>query len=70
MLPVVALVLAVGGLGVAFRRWRRELATPPPDDDDRALVAAALAARHETDEPVAVVDEIPEDSRIGESGGR
>ena len=40
VLPVVALVLAVGGLAVAFRRWR----TAPDvsvSDDDRAIVAAA-----------------------------
>ena len=70
VLPVVALVVAFGGLGFAFAKWRRQLATPPPDDEDRALVAAALAARHEPEEPVAAADEIPEDSRIGESGGR
>lgn len=46
VLPVVVLVLAFGGLGFAFARWRRQLAAPPPDDDDRALVAAALAAEH------------------------
>jgi cytochrome c-type biogenesis protein CcmH len=39
-LPAAALVLALGGLAVAFRRWRRANDTVP-DDEDRALVAAA-----------------------------
>jgi cytochrome c-type biogenesis protein CcmH len=43
-LPVAALVCAVTGLAVAFRRWRREGAgAHDPTDDERALVAAALA---------------------------
>ena len=41
-LPAAALVCAVAGLGVAFRRWRRQIDNVP-DDADRALVAAALA---------------------------
>ncbi len=41
-LPVAALVCAVVGLGVAFRRWKAEADTIP-DDADRQLVAAALA---------------------------
>lgn len=41
-LPVVALVCAVVGLGVAFRRWKAAADTIP-DDADRELVAAALA---------------------------
>ena len=41
-LPVAALVCAVVGLGVAFRRWKNEADTIP-DDADRRLVAAALA---------------------------
>jgi cytochrome c-type biogenesis protein CcmH len=41
-LPVVALVLAAGGLALAFRRWRREPRLPATDED-RALVEAALA---------------------------
>lgn len=46
ILPVAALLLAVGGLALAFRRWRRQpgrIAT----DEDRALVEAALARRQE-----------------------
>ena len=45
-LPVAALVCAVVGLGVTFRRWKAAADTIP-DDADRRLVAAALA---ETDE--------------------
>ncbi len=41
-LPVAALVCAVVGLGVAFRRWKAAADTVP-DDADRELVAAALA---------------------------
>jgi cytochrome c-type biogenesis protein CcmH len=41
-LPAAALVCAVVGLWVAFRRWKAAADTVP-DDDDRALVAAALA---------------------------
>jgi cytochrome c-type biogenesis protein CcmH len=43
VLPVVALVLAVGGLVVAFRKWRLAPDTVPTDDD-RALVEAARHA--------------------------
>lgn len=46
VLPVVALVLAVGGLAVTFRRWRGA-AGALPSDDDRRIVAAALATRDE-----------------------
>jgi cytochrome c-type biogenesis protein CcmH len=43
-LPVTALVCAIAGLAVTFRRWRREGAgVQDPTDDDRTLVAAALA---------------------------
>lgn len=42
LLPVSALLLAVGGLAFAFRRWRRE-PTLAATDEDRALVDAALA---------------------------
>jgi cytochrome c-type biogenesis protein CcmH len=48
ILPVAVLLVAVGGLALAFRRWRRQpgrVAT----DEDRALVEAALARRHEGD---------------------
>ncbi len=47
-LPAAALVCAVVGLGVAFRRWKAAADTIP-DDEDRRLVAAAL---DEDDEPV------------------
>jgi len=43
VLPVVALVLAAGGLVVAFRKWRLAPDTVPTDDD-RALVEAARHA--------------------------
>ena len=42
VLPVSALLLAVGGLAFAFRRWRRQ-PTLTASDEDRALVDAALA---------------------------
>jgi cytochrome c-type biogenesis protein CcmH len=43
-LPVAALVCAVAGLVVTFRRWRRQDADArDPTDDERRLVAAALA---------------------------
>ena len=50
VLPVVVLVLGLGGVALAFRRWRLQSdAAGVPDDDDRALVDAALRA--ETDAP-------------------
>ena len=42
VMPVAALVVAVGGLTLAFRRWRRQ-PTLRATDEDRALVEAALA---------------------------
>lgn len=42
ILPVGALLLAAGGLALAFRRWRRQPAMAATDED-RALVEAALA---------------------------
>ena len=48
ILPVTALVLAVGGLAFAFRRWRRQPALVATDED-RALVEAALAGRRRDD---------------------
>ena len=48
-LPVAALVCAIVGLGVAFRRWKTEGDTIP-DDADRRLVAAALASDDGDDE--------------------
>ncbi len=75
-LPVVVLVLGFGALGLAFGRWRRQLAVPPPDDADRALVAAALAGEHDRRAPDVAVDGDPSDDgpfgagRIGEGDGR
>lgn len=44
VLPVVVLVLGLGGVALAFRRWRAEAAaTGEPTDADRDLVADALA---------------------------
>jgi hypothetical protein len=40
VLPVVALVCGVAGLGAAFLRWRRRLAVVP-SAADRILVAEA-----------------------------
>ena len=40
-LPVVALVMAIAGLALAFRRWS-EPAPARATDDDRALVSRAL----------------------------
>ncbi len=45
VLPVVALALAIGGLVLAFRRWRAMGEQAEPSDDDRALVAQARAAQ-------------------------
>jgi cytochrome c-type biogenesis protein CcmH len=42
MLPVTALLLGVGGLALAFRRWRRQPSLAA-SEEDRALVEAALA---------------------------
>ena len=42
ILPVGALLLAGGGLALAFRRWRRQPSLAATDED-RALVEAALA---------------------------
>jgi len=41
ILPVAALVLAVAGLGVSFRRWRSD-PSPEVTDDDRRRVSEAL----------------------------
>jgi cytochrome c-type biogenesis protein CcmH len=41
VLPVVALVVALGGIALAFRRWRTQ-GTVHASDEDRALVDAAL----------------------------
>jgi cytochrome c-type biogenesis protein CcmH len=46
ILPVGALLLAAGGLALAFRRWRRQ-PTMTATDEDRALVEAALAKQQE-----------------------
>jgi cytochrome c-type biogenesis protein CcmH len=48
--PVVALVLGLGGVALAFRRWRlQSAALAGPDDEDRALVDAALRAEADTE---------------------
>jgi len=48
VLPVAALVCALAGLGVTFRRWKREAAVDvDPTDDDRELVASALRSESE-----------------------
>jgi cytochrome c-type biogenesis protein CcmH len=44
LLPVGALLVAAGGLALAFRRWRRQ-PVMTATDEDRALVEAALARR-------------------------
>jgi cytochrome c-type biogenesis protein CcmH len=49
-LPAAALVCALVGLGVAFRRWKAAGDTVP-DDADRLLVAEALAADNGADAP-------------------
>ncbi|CAN5178469.1 cytochrome c-type biogenesis protein CcmH [soil metagenome] len=41
ILPVAGAVIAVTGLGVAFRRWRAD-SSPEVTDDDRRRVAEAL----------------------------
>jgi len=42
--PVVAIVAAIVGLSLAFRRWKRRLGAPgSPSDEDRVLVEEALA---------------------------
>lgn len=47
VLPVTVAIIAVAGLGVTFRRWKREAAAlTAPTDDDRAMVADALAREH------------------------
>ncbi len=43
-IPVAAILLAVAGLAIAFRRWRIR-PTRPVSDADRAIVAAALASQ-------------------------
>ena len=49
-LPVAALICAVAGLTITFRRWRRERASvEDPTAEDRELVATALAADGDRD---------------------
>ena len=43
VLPIVAMVLALFGLGAVFRRWRSRPMVAATDED-RALVATAMAA--------------------------
>lgn len=47
-LPVAGLILAAGGLTLAFRRWRRE-AAGPPTAEDRELVERALSQGRATE---------------------
>lgn len=47
-LPVAALLLAAGGLALAFRRWRRDV-PEAVTEDDRELVERARADRGVTD---------------------
>ena len=42
ILPVTAVLLGIGGLALAFRRWRRQPVLAATDED-RAIVEAALA---------------------------
>jgi cytochrome c-type biogenesis protein CcmH len=44
VVPVLAVVAGIGGLAIAFRRWRSPPTVRPtgPSDDDRLLVADAL----------------------------
>lgn len=58
-LPVAALVCAVAGLVVVFRRWRREAAVTATDAD-RALVEQALAGEAATSDPDPEGDPGPE----------
>ena len=44
ILPAVAVVVAVGGLAIAFRRWRNQ-PTLTADDEDRAIVEQARLER-------------------------
>jgi cytochrome c-type biogenesis protein CcmH len=45
VVPVVALVAALAGIALAFRRWRGQRTTQA-SDADRVLVAQALTQRH------------------------
>jgi cytochrome c-type biogenesis protein CcmH len=45
VVPVVAVVVAIAGLAVAFARWRPRRASVNVSDADRALVEAALGER-------------------------
>jgi len=47
VLPVAAFVVALGGLALAFRHWRRPV-TASASDADTELVEAALAQQHVT----------------------
>jgi len=48
VMPIAVLVLAIAGLAVAFRRWRRQIESEPTDED-RELVAAALRSEYGPD---------------------
>jgi cytochrome c-type biogenesis protein CcmH len=64
-LPVAALVLAAGGLTLAFRRWRRD-EPGVPTDLDRELVQRALAGRGVADPQISW----SEDPSIGQEPPR
>lgn len=49
VLPVTLLLMALAGLAVAFRKWRRDI-DDAPTDEDRELVAAALQREWGPDE--------------------
>jgi len=50
VLPVMAMVCAIAGLAVAFRRWRLA-ADLVPTEGDRALVEGALRRADDPDDP-------------------
>ncbi len=65
ILPVVALALAIAGLGIAFRRWS-VAPTERATDADRELVASAMAGDASSEQ----VDEEPIDEEHGEGNSR
>ncbi len=76
-LPVVALVAAVAGLALAFRRWRGG-GSARASDADRALVARALAGGNGSSRPSDPSDDSPahptghapgDDAGTGEAAG-
>lgn len=69
-IPAAALVVAVAGLSVAFRRWRDEArAYPEPTSADFDLVASALAEHEGPEDPEgAARGAIAEPYRSDEAG--